>query len=105
MTIALSKVEFTYDFFSSTMPDGSTLILNNVSEDFFTQNNEEVIVKQINILIEPVDGSGNILCSSVIGCGNDKMCIKSDYSECLGKVLNEDNMKYCMIEMYEVENE
>lgn len=105
MTIDLSKVEFTYDFFSSTMPDGSTLILNNVSEDFFTQNNEEVIVKQINILIELVDGSGNILCSSVIGCGNDKMCIKSDYSECLGKVLNEDNMKYCMIEMYEVENE
>lgn len=105
MTIDLSKVEFTYDFFSSTMPDGSTLILNNVSEDFFTQNNEEVIVKQINILIELVGGSGNILCSSVIGCGNDKMCIKSDYSEYLGKVLNEDNMKYCTIEMYEVENE
>lgn len=105
MTIDLSKVEFTYDFFSSTMPDGSTLILNNVSEDFFTQNNEEVIVKQINILIETVDGSGNILCSSVIGCGNDKMCIKSDYREYLGKVLTEDNMKYCTIEMYEVENE
>lgn len=105
MTIDLSKVEFTYDFFSSAMPDGSTLILNNVSEDFFTQNNEEVIVKQINILIEPVDGSGNVLCSSVIGCGNDRMCIKSDYSEYLGKVLTEDNMKYCAIEMYEVENE
>ena len=60
MTIDLSKVEFTYDFFSSTMPDGSTLILNNVSEDFFTQSNEEVIVKQINILIQPIDGSANI---------------------------------------------
>ena len=105
MTVDLSKVEFTYDFFSSTMPDGSTLILNNVSEDFFTQSNEEVIVKQINILIQPIDGSENILCSSVIGCGNDRMCIKSDYSEYFGKVLTEDNMKYCTIEMYEVENE
>ena len=92
MKIDLSKVEFTYDFFSSTMPDGSTLILNNVSED---------IVKQINILIQPVDGSANILCSSVIGYGNAKMRIKSDYSEYLGKVLTEDNMKYCTIEMYE----
>lgn len=92
MIIDLSKVEFTYDFFSSTMPDGSTLILNNISED---------IVKQINILIQPIDGSANILCSSVIGCGNAKMRIKSDYSEYLGKVLTEDNMKYCTIEMYE----
>ena len=92
MLIDLSKVEFTYDFFSSTMPDGSTLILNNISED---------IVKQINILIQPIDGSANILCSSVIGCGNDRMRIKSDYSEYLGKVLTEDNMKYCTIEMYE----
>ena len=92
MLIDLSKVEFTYDFFSSTMPDGSTLILNNLSED---------IVKQINILIQPIDGSANILCSSVIGCGNTKMRIKSDYSEYLGKVLTEDNMKYCTIEMYE----
>lgn len=92
MIIDLSKVEFTYDFFSSTMPDGSTLILNNISED---------IIKQINILIQPIDGSANILCSSVIGCGNDKMRIKSDYSEYLGKVLTEDNMKYCTIEMYE----
>lgn len=103
MTIDLANIKFTYDFFSSTMPDGSTLILNNVFEDFFTQSNEEVIVKQINILIQPVDGSSNILCSSVIGCGNSKMCIKSNYSEYLGKVLTEDNMKYCSIEMYEVE--
>ena len=92
MLIDLSKIEFTYDFFSSTMPDGSTLILNNLSED---------IVKQINILIQPIDGGANILCSSVIGCGNAKMRIKSDYSEYLGKVLTEDNMKYCTIEMYE----
>lgn len=92
MIIDLSKIEFTYDFFSSTMPDGSTLILNNISED---------IIKQINILIQPIDGSANILCSSVIGCGNDRIRIKSDYSEYLGKVLTEDNMKYCTIEMYE----
>ena len=92
MIIDLSKVEFTYDFFSSTMPDGSTLILNNISED---------IVKQINILIQPIDSRANILCSSVIGCGNAKIRIKTDYSEYLGKVLTEDNMKYCTIEMYE----
>ena len=40
MTIDLSKVKFTYDFFSSTMPDGSTQILKNVSEDFVAGINE-----------------------------------------------------------------
>ena len=104
MTIDLSKVEFTYGFFSTAMPDGSTIILNNVSEDFMADD-VEVVVKQINIIIQEIDTGANLQCSSVIGVGNSRLIIKSDYTEYLGKVLTEDNMKYCTIEMYEEENE
>jgi len=105
MTIDLSQVDFSYDFFASTMPDGSTLVLNNVSEDFKDSNAIVTEVKQINILIQPSDGSSNLLCSSVIGTGNDRFILTSGHSEYLGKVLTEDNMKYCTIEMYEEEDE
>ena len=75
MTIDLSKVNFAYDFFSSTMPDGSTLILNNVSENFTSSKGEETIVKQVTIVIAPVGEDNNILCSSVIGTGNSKILL------------------------------
>ena len=100
MLIDLSKVEFTYDFFSVSMPDGSLLVLNKVSEDFIVEG-EEIIIKRINIVVQPVNGENNLLCSSVIGIGNDYLMLKSDYTDQLGKVLTEDNMKYCMLELYE----
>lgn len=100
MLIDLSKVEFTYDFFSASMPDGNLLVLNKVSEDFLVEG-EEITIKRINIVVQPVNGENNLLCSSVIGIGNDYLMLKSDYTEQLGKVLTEDNMKYCMLELYE----
>lgn len=104
MTLDLSEVEFTYDFFTTTMPDGSTLILNKISEDFLTSDEkEDTVIKRINIIVSPVDGSDNIICSSVIGIGNDYLMLSSDYTSYLGKVLTEDNMKYCTLELYEDE--
>lgn len=105
MTLNLSEVEFEYDFFSSTMPDGSTLVLNKVSEDFVTDSYGEIEVKQINILIEPLVGSDNIICSPVIGTSNDYIEVNTDYEEYLGQVLTEDNMQYCTIEVYEESDE
>lgn len=101
MILDLSKIDFTADFFSASMPDGSLLVLNNVDEDFIDSDGNETLVKHINILIQPVNGTENILCSSVIGIGNKYLMLKSDYEEQLGQVLNIDNMKYCTLELYE----
>lgn len=100
MTLVLSNVEFISDFFSCSMPDGSVLVLNKISEDFLFEG-KETVIKHINILIQPVDNDENILCSSVIGMGNSYLMLKTAYEEHLGETLNEDNMKYCTIEIYE----
>lgn len=102
MTVDLSEVEFDYDFFSLSLPDGNTLIMNQVDEDFLT-NGDEVVVKGINIVVALEDGSGNVLCSSVIGMPNDYFTINSGYPEYVGKTLTSDNMKYCTMEIPENE--
>lgn len=98
MTISLDKVEFINDFFSTTLPDGSLLVLNKVDEDFLTED-EECIVKGINIEIQKEEEY--ISCPCVIGLGNDLMQINTDYTEYEGEVLTPDNMVYCTIEVYE----
>ena len=98
MTISLDKVEFVNDFFSTTLPDGSLLVLNKVDEDFMTED-EECIVKGINIEIQKEEEY--ISCPCVIGLGNDLMQINTDYTEYEGEVLTPDNMVYCTIEVYE----
>lgn len=100
MTLDLSEITFTYDFFTTSMPDGSMLVLNKIDEDLLVED-EEAEIKAINIVVEPVDGGDNIICSPVIGIGNDYFIIESDYDEYLGKALTEDNMKYCTMELYE----
>ena len=99
MIVDLSLVTFSNDFFSLPMPDGSRLIMNKINEDF----NSEVVLKNINIVVASINGEGNILCPSVIGLGNKYLKINSDYEEYLGKLLNEDNMKYCTMEIFDNE--
>lgn len=98
MTIDLSKVTFTNDFFSTMLPDGDLLVLNKVDEDFLS-GTAECIIKAINIEIQSEDEA--ISCPCVIGLGNDLMQINTDYKEYEGKVLTPDNMMYCTIEVYE----
>lgn len=98
MTVNLSEIEFDYDFFSLPLPDGNTLIMNQVNEDFLTDE-DEVVVKGVNIVVALEDGSGNIPCSSVIGMANDYFTIQSGYAEYQGKVLTSDNMRYCTLEI------
>lgn len=102
MTVNLSEIEFDYDFFSLPLPDGNTLIMNQVNEDFLA-NGDETVVKGINIVVALEDGSGNVLCSSVIGMPNDYYTINSGYTEYVGKTLTSDNMKYCTMEIPENE--
>lgn len=98
MTIDLSKIEFNNDFFSVTLPDGSLLVLNKVDEDF-TADEEECVVKAINIEIQKEEEY--ITCPCIIGLGNDILQINTDYKEYEGEVLTPDNMGYCTIEVYE----
>lgn len=99
MTLDLSQIEFSYDFFSIPLPDGSTLIMNSVDEDFISAGGIETKVKAINLVVVPEDGSENILCSSVIGMENDYFKLTSGYPEYLSKILNTDNMQYCTLEI------
>lgn len=97
MVIDLSEVTFTYDFFSTPLPDGNTLILNKIDEDFMSED-KETVIKGINIIIALADGSTNMLCSSVIGTTNDYFTLNTNYEEYKGKVMTSDNMQYCFLE-------
>lgn len=102
MTLNLAEIEFDYDFFSTTMPDGSLLILNKVSESLPSKNGE-VEIKGINIIIQPLGAEEYLICSSVIGMSNDYLSLNSDYPDLLGHVLTEDNLEYCTMELFENE--
>lgn len=104
MTIVLSEVTFENDFFSSTMPDGSTLVLNRIDESM-KHDDGSIALNSITILVIDAETGDNILCSPVIGLGNDRLVLSTEYEEYLGKVLNEDNMQYCTIEIPEEEDE
>lgn len=101
MTIDLSKVEFVNDIFSTILPDGGYIVLNKVDEDLLAEGDTvSCPIKAINV--EIIDYEGNIAdCSCVIGLGNDRMEIKTDYKEYEGEVLTPDNMEYCTIEIYD----
>lgn len=99
MIIDLSNAEFTNDFFSTMLPDGSVLVLNKVDEDFIAGDNE-CIIKAISIEIQDVEDN-IISCPCVIGMGNELMQITTKYTEYEGEVLTPDNMGYCTIEIYE----
>ena len=98
MIIDLSKVNFTIDYFSTILPDGSFLVLNKVDEDFLSDN-VECVVKSINIEIQTDEET--ISCPCVIGIGNELMQISTEHKDYEGKVLTPDNMVYCTIEVYE----
>ena len=102
MTIDLSEIEFSYDFFSLPLPSGDTLIMNKVDESI-AYNGEDVKIDAINIVVAKEDGSGNVLCSSVIGMSNDYFTLTSGYPEYMGKVLTSENMQYCTMELVEDE--
>lgn len=102
MTLYLSEIDFSYDFFSTPLPNGNTLIINKIDEDFLAEN-KETVINALNLIVALEDGSANVLCSSVIGTENDYFTVASSYTEYLGKVLTTENMKYCTLEINENE--
>lgn len=100
MTIDLSKITFTNDFFSTILPDGKYLVLNKIDESIKLGNEEDCTIRSINLELQ--DTEGNALgCPCVIGIGNDFIKISTDHTEYEGEVLTPDNMEFCTIEVYE----
>lgn len=100
MLIDLSKISFVNDFYSTLIPSGGTLLMNKIDEAFIDANDNEVVIKNINIEIISVEGEVT-KCPCVIGLGNDLMQINSEYKEYEGKVLTSENISVCTLEVYE----
>ena len=96
MIIELKDIQFTNDFFTTPLPDGSELIVNRINEDFFADD-EEIILDTYNIAV--VTDTETLLCSSVIGTGNDYFNLVSDHTEYLGLQMNSKNIQYCYLEI------
>lgn len=99
MTIDLSLISFERDFFTTSLPDNSTLVLNRIDESIAFAEKGEEIIKRINIQVISEDELSYKSCSSVIGLGDDLIKITTYYAEYKGKILTEENMKYCKIEV------
>ena len=98
MTLFLENVTFDNDFFSIDLPDGGTLVLNKINEGFAYEGTD-VLIDRINIEIDYEDSF--VPCSSIIGLGDEKIKINTEYIQFEGSVLTSKNMKYCTIEVYE----
>lgn len=101
MTVELSKVTFSNDFFSIMLPDGKYLVLNKVDESLKLDNEQtEYPIKAVNIELQDLEGN-TVPCPCVIGMSNEIMQINTAHKEYQGKVLTPDNMVFCTIEVYE----
>ena len=100
MTINLSEVEFTSDYWEIEAENGNTLILNKIDEEFVMDINDVTYVtkvKRINIFLLPEGEEKQTVCSGIIGVKDKYVTVISDYPELQGKLLTEDNMAYCSI--------
>lgn len=100
MTINLSEITFDNDFFETVMPNGKFIILNRINESIATSTRGDVAVKTINIAVASEEGEYDN-CTSIIGMSCDYYELTSDHKEYEGSPLDEDNMAYCTVEVYE----
>lgn len=100
MTLFLDNVVFDNDFFTIDTPDGSLLTLNQVNESLLDLNDDKAEIKVINIEVQKTDGE-ILKCPCIIGLGNDILEVRTEYKDLEGETLTSDNMKYCVIEIYE----
>lgn len=100
MTIDLSQITFENDFFTTSLPDESILVLNRIDE-LIGFKDSEIKINRINIQIYNEDTETYKTCSSVIGLSEGNFSIKTLYKEYEGNILTEENMKYCTIEIEE----
>ena len=105
MTIELKDIQFDNDFYFINFPDDSILYLNNIDECFTNTDGEEQVVNRINLELHKFDDTEQTLyidnVSNAIGIDNGTFMLNTDYDEYKGKVLTQDNIKYCKVVFYE----
>ena len=103
MIINLSEIIFENDFFSVSLPDGSSLVFNEINEELVTLDNKVIDIHNINIqkVITGSTGEEYIDCSVAIGSRNTILGIYTTYTEYESALLNSNNMKYCTMEVFE----
>lgn len=99
MTIYLSEIEFTSNFYSVDLPDGSVLSINEVNESMLVSS-VEVPIDTYNIEVTDIDGEVTS-CPNIIGMNNDILGIETAYTEYEGRRLTSENIKYCTVSVYE----
>lgn len=98
MLLKLGEIVFDYDFFTTSMPNGSYLVMNKIKESL--KHREDTLeLDRVNIAVYLEDEI--VPCSSVIGMSNDYIGISTDHKELEGKTLSSENMQYCIMELYE----
>lgn len=101
MQIALENIEFENDFYEIGLEDGNVLRLNKIDESLLS---EDTITEVKRINIEKIVYMDNETedhrnCVSIIGLSDSNVSILTAYNEYLGKPLDSDNMKYCVLEV------
>lgn len=100
MTVNLSEVVFTSDYWEIETDNGNTLILNKVYEQFQVEIDgqiHETSVKRINIAVLFAGETEQVICGGVVGVKDKYITVLSDYPEVQGEILTADNMDKCTI--------
>lgn len=101
MTLDLSLVVFNNDMCTIGLEDGGTLILNKINESILSADTT-IDIKLINIekiSYTETDEEVHTKCTSVIGMSDGIITLDSLYSEYKGKILTEENIQYCTLEI------
>jgi hypothetical protein len=105
MEIILSKDMFVNDRYS--VQYGSREALFTIIDEEFAGLNNLARVNRITVLVREFDSSGTekgaVLCTTVIGLGDGIVGVKSEIPALRGKLLTQDNMEQCVVELYENE--
>jgi hypothetical protein len=103
MEIILTKDMFVNDRYSIRY--GNREALFTIIDEEFAGLNNLARVNRIIVLVREFDDSGAekgaVLCTTVIGCGDGIVGVKSDIPELRGKLLTQENMSKCVVILYE----
>jgi hypothetical protein len=84
---------------------GNMEALFTIVDEEFAGNNRLGRINVVTCLVRKVNADGldgdASLCTSVIGLGDGIVGVRSDDSSLRGKLLTQDNMENCVVELYE----
>jgi hypothetical protein len=105
MEIILSKDMFVNDKYS--VQYGNREAMFTIIDEEFSGLNNLARVNRITVLVREFDNNGvekgAVLCTTVIGLGDGIVGVKSDVPALRGKLLTQDNMEQCVVELHEDE--